>query len=178
MDLTHLINPGTNRPGIGSRIRIAELAWFDEFGAFVDPIVSPGDELRISGTHTFLEDKGFVTWETEDDIAQLMAPVTGARSSLGLKPELDLFLPGLEPERIWASFQNKSLIILVDAFGCNSGKYIQIGDQCNPARIMPSDGFKSGVAGGNDPRGVSLKIGSNYALYFYEGTITAYPDPE
>lgn len=178
MDLSSLINPDSNRPGIGSRIHIAELSWFATFGAFLDPVALPGDELRISGNHTFNTGKGFVSWETEDDIAQLMAPVTGSRSSLGLKPELTVFLPGLEPERIWSSFQNKSLIILVDAFGCNASQRIQLGDQCNPARILPSDGFKSGVAGGNDPRGTTLKIGSNYSFYFYEGTVTAYPPPE
>jgi hypothetical protein len=178
MDLITLSNPGTNRPGIGSRIYIAEVAHIATFGAFVSPVVTPGDELRISGNHTFVSGKGFVTWETEDDIAQLMAPITGSRSSLGLKPELNIFLPGLEPERAWAAYQNKSLIVLIDAFGCNSTRRIQIGDQCNPARLMPSDGFKSGVAGGNDPRGWTLKIGSNYAFYFYEGTITAYPPPE
>lgn len=174
MDLINLSNPGTNRPGIGSTIYVAEIPWFDTFGAFATP-TTPGDELRITGDHAFESGKGFVAWETEDDVAQLMAPVTGSRSSLGLKPELDLFLPGLEPERIWASFQNKSLIVLVPAFGCNSNSYVQIGDRCNPARIMPSDGFKSGVAGGNDPRGVRLKIGSNYAFYFYEGDVTVYP---
>lgn len=174
MDIIGLTNPGTNRPGIGSLIHVAELAWIDTYGDFAT-VTTPGDELRIDGDHVFLSGKGFVTWETEDDVAQLMAPITGSRSSLGLKPELNLYLPGLEPERIWSSFQNKSLLVLIEAFGCNSTQRIQLGDQCNPARILPSDGFKSGVAGGNDPRGVSMKIGSNYAFYFYEGAVTAYP---
>lgn len=172
MDLISLSNPGTNRPGIGSRILVAELAHITAFGATVSPVEAPGDELRITGNHVFAEGKGFVEWETEDDVANLTIPVTGSASSLGLKPELTVFLPGLDPARLWSSYQNKKLIVLVSAFGCGAGQYLQLGDNCNPARILPSDGFKSGVAGGNDARGITLKIGSNYATWFYEGSVT------
>lgn len=172
MDLINLTNPALNRPGIGSRILIAEVQHITAFGAFKTPVEAPGDEFIIEGDHVFEEDKGFVAWETEDDVANLKIPITGATSSLGLKPELTVFLPGLDPARLWSAVQNKKLIVLVQAFGCGAGQYVQLGDECNPARILPSDGFDSGVAGGNTPRGITVKIGSNYATYFYEGTVT------
>lgn len=173
MDIPSISNSGTNRPGIGSSVYVAELGWFSSFGAFATD-TNPGDALRITGDHVFASGKGFVTWETEDDVANLNIPVTGSRSSLGLKPELTVFIPGLSPEIIWTSFQNKSFVVLVDAFGCNATSRIQLGDSCNPVRFMPGDGWKSGTAGGNDPRGLTMKMGSNYSVYFYEGDITAY----
>jgi hypothetical protein len=174
MDLIELLNPTINRPGIGSRVLIAELAHITTFGAFATN-TNPGDEFRITGDHVFDTGKGFVPWETEDDVANLKIPVTGATSSLGYKPELSVFLPGLDPARLWSAVQNKKLIVLVSAFGCNAGQFVQLGDVCNPARFMPSDGFNSGTAGGNDARGFSLKIGSNFSVYAYEGDVTMYP---
>jgi len=174
-DLISLTNPEVNRPGIGSRVLIAEIAHITAFGAAAG--ASGPDAFRITGTHVFAEDKGFIEWETEDDVANLKIPVTGATSSLGYKPELSVFLPGIDPERLWSAVQNKKLIVLVSAFGCGAGQYVQLGDLCNPARFMPSDGFNSGVAGGNDPRGFMLKIGSNYSVALYEGDVTMTPPP-
>lgn len=174
MDIIDLSNPETNRPGIGGSILIAEIPWITAFGAAAT-LTNFGDELRITGDHTFDTGKGFVTWETEDDVASLNIPVTGARSSLGLKPELNVFLPGLTPAQALSAVQNKSFIGLVKAFGCGATQYLQLGDVCNPLRLMPSDGFKSGVAGGNDPRGWMFKLGANYSVSFYEGEVTLYP---
>ena len=174
MDIIALTNPAINRPGIGGTIYLAELEWFATFGAAATVTVF-GDELRITGDHTFNTNKGFVPWQTEDDVANLKIPVTGTRSSLGLKPELTVYLPSLDPARTLSAVQNKSYIGLLTAFGCGATQYLQLGDTCNPLRLMPSDGFNSGVAGGNDARGWTLKLGSNYSVYFYEGDLTVYP---
>lgn len=173
MDIIALTNPAENRPGIGSQVLIAELAWITAYGAAATN-TNFGDLMRITGDHVFDTGLGFVPWETEDDIARLKIPVTGSRSSLGLKPSLEIFLPGLYPAQMLTAIQNKSFMALVSAFGCGAGQYLQIGDQCNPLRIMPSDGFDSGVAGGNDPRGFKLTLGSNYSVAFYEGDVTMY----
>lgn len=175
MDIINLSNPSTNRPGIGGSILLAEIPWIDTFGAPATP-TNFGDELRITGDHVFNSGKGFVTWETEDDIANLRIPITGQRSSLGLKPELTVFLPGLNPAQALSAVQNKSFIGLVKAFGCGSTQYLQLGDSCNPLRLMPADGFNSGVAGGNDARGWTFKLGNNYSVAFYEGDVTLYPE--
>lgn len=173
MDIAALTIPGTNRPGIGGIIYLTEVSWIDTFGAFATN-TNPGDELRITGDHVWATGKGVVEWETEDDVANLVIPVTGSRASLGLKPELTIFQPGLTPANAWHAFQNKSYIGFVNAFGCNSGQLLQLGDLCNPLRMVPNEGFKSGVSGGNDPRGWMWKLSSNYSVYFYEGDLTAY----
>lgn len=163
-----------NRPGISSVVHVAEISWFSAFGAFATN-TNPGDEMRITGDHTFASGKGFRPWECEDDISNLKIPVTGSKGSLGLKPELTVFMPGLTPAMLWSARQNKKFVVLVQPFGCNSTSFIQLGDVCNPVRIMPSDGWNSGTAGGNDPRGMTVKLGSNYSVYFYEGELTVYP---
>lgn len=174
MDIEALVTPGSNRSGIGGVVYAAELAFFDTFGAFATN-TNPGDELRITGDHEFLTGKGFVPWECEDDVSNLKIPITGTKSSLGVKPELSVFWPGLDPSRMWHAMQNKAYILLLQAFGCNSNQYLQLGDRCNPVRILPSDGFSSGTAGGNDARGFNVKLGSNYSVYFYEGELVLYP---
>lgn len=163
-----------NRPGIGGKVYAAELPWLTAMGTFATNTI-PGDEDRITGDHTFATGKGFREWECEDDVSNLVIPVTGSKGSLGLKPELTVFWPGLTPSMLWHARQNKKLILLVQAFGCNSTQYLQLGDACNPVRIMPSDGWKSGTAGGNDARGMTVKLGSNYSVYFYEGDLVLYP---
>jgi hypothetical protein len=178
MDIINITPPAVNKPGMAGFILLAELEWFATFGATVDPVVIPGDEMRIDTAHTFETGKGFVRWDTEDDIAQVMLPIVGSRSSLGYKPEADLFFPGIDPVKAWSFIQNKSFIGLFPIFGCGSTQYLQLGDECNPLRILPSDGFKTGVAGGNDPRGFRIKLGNNYSVYFYESDVTAYPPPE
>lgn len=175
MDAVSLHSPDTNRPGIGGTILLAEIKHITAFGAPAAVTVL-GDELRITGDHTFEAGKGFVEWETEDDIANLKIPVTGSRASLGLKPELTIFLPGLTAEQAVSAVQNKRFIGLVKAFGCNSIQHLQLGDDCNPLRLMPSDGFSSGVAGGNDARGWTFKLGCNYSVAFYEGDVLMYGD--
>lgn len=177
MDIVAIQAPAINRPGIGGFLLLAEIENFATFGAAAVNTL-PGDEMRIIGNHTFVADKGFVQWDTEDDVSKVMLPIVGARSSLGFKPAADLFFPGLDPVKAWSFIQNKKFIGLFSAFGCNSSKMLQLGDKCNPLRLMPSDGFDSGVAGGNDARGFKVKMGSNYSVYFYEGTITMYPDAE
>lgn len=176
MDIETISPPATNRPGMAGFILLAELEWFDTFGA-ISSGTNPGDELRITGDHAFLTGKGFVRWNTEDDIARLKLPVVGSRSSLGYKPEVELFFPGLDPLKAWSVVQNKSFIGLIPAFGCGADQYLQLGDECNPLRIMPSDGFDSGIAGGNDPRGFKVKLSNNYSVYFYEGEVNTYPPP-
>ena len=174
MDTIALRNPDINKPGIGGVILLAEIAHISTFGAPA-AVVLPGDELRITGDHLFSTGKGFVEWETEDDIANLKIPITGTKSSLGLKPELTIFLPGLTPAQAVQVVANKRYIGLVKAFGCNSTQYLQLGDDCNPLRLMPADGFNSGTAGGNDSRGWTVKLGNNYSVHFYEGDVTMYP---
>lgn len=172
MDIISLpIGTGLNRPGMGGFVLLAEIPKITAFGAYATD-TNFGDALRITGDHTFGVDDGFVRWETDDDIAQFSVPITGTKGSLGFKPEVNLYLPGLDPARALSMIQNRTFIMLVPAFGCESTQYAQIGDACNPVRILPSDGFKSGTAGGNDPRGWTLKMGANYAFSFYEGEVT------
>lgn len=173
MDIGALTIPGTNRPGIGGTIYVTELAWITTFGTAPTNTL-PGDELRITGDHVWDTNMGVVAWETEDDVANLKIPVTGSRASLGLKPELTVFQPGLTPANAWHAFQNKSYIGFVKAFGCASTQWLQLGDACNPLRMIPNDGWSSGVSGGNDPRGWMYKLSSNYSVYFYEGDLTFY----
>lgn len=175
MDTVALTNTEVNKPGIGGTILLAEIAHITAFGTPATVTVV-GDELRITGDHTFATGKGFVAWETEDDIANLKIPITGTRSSLGLKPELTIFLPGLTAAQAVSVVQNKRYIALVKAFGCNANQYLQLGDDCNPLRLLPSDGFNSGVAGGNDARGWTVKLGNNYSVHFYEGDVLMYGD--
>lgn len=171
MDITTITAPDSNKPGMAGFILLQELSKFTAYGAAATN-TNPGDEMRIEGDHTFGVDEGFIRWDTEDDIARVKLPITGARSSLGYKPELDLFFPGLDPTKAWSFVQNKLFIVLVPAFGCGATQYLQLGDDCNPVRFMPSDGFDSGIAGGNDPRGFRVKMGNNYSVYFYEGDVT------
>jgi hypothetical protein len=173
MDIVSISPPGINRPGMAGFILLAELDWFATFGAQAAN-VNPGDDMRIVGDHLFTGNKGFVKWETEDDIARVKLPIVGSRSSLGYKPEAELMFPGLDPAKAWSFVQNKSFIGLFPVFGCGSDQLLQLGDECNPLRLMPADGFDSGVAGGNDPRGFKVKLGNNYSVHFYEGTVTMY----
>jgi hypothetical protein len=174
MDLIDISNPSTNRPGIGGRLYVAELAWISAYGAAAT-VTNPGDELRITGDHTFSAGKGFRVWEMEDDQARLMIPIIGSRSSKGLKGNVDAFFSSLTPAQASMFQENKDLMLLVEAFGCNATQKIQLGDACNPLRIVAGDGFNSGVNGGTDPRGWKIKFENNYSVYFYEGDVTLYP---
>lgn len=176
MDIANLSGTARNLPGMGSRVYVAELDWIETYGAFKTPIVVPGDNKIITGDHAFLTGKGFRVWKTEDDVSQFALPITGSRSSLGLKPEVNLFIPGLSADLLWTMDQNKEYMVLLEAYGCNALQKLQIGDACNPARLVPSDGFKSGVSGGNEARGVMLKISANYSAWIYEGDVTTYPE--
>lgn len=175
MDIANLAGTASNLPGMGSRVYVIELDFIDTYGAFKTPIVAPGDNKIITGDHVPLTGKGFRVWETEDDVSNFAIPITGSRSSLGLKPEVNIYIPGLSADLLWTMDQNKKYMVLLEAYGCNALQKLQIGDACNPARLTPSDGFKSGTSGGNDPRGVMLKIAANYSAWIYEGDVTLYP---
>jgi hypothetical protein len=171
MDIVDLPVPTTkNWPGAGSFIFVAELEHIATYGAAATVTVY-GDELRIDGDHVFDTGKGFRKWETIDDTFEVMSPVTGSTGALAMKPNFEIYLPGITKQKLYAATENKSFMVLIPIFGCDSTTYLQIGDACNPARIMPSDGMKTGKSRSNDPRGVWVKFEGYGTVYLYEGDV-------
>lgn len=166
-----------NAPGLRKNILIAERDWFvpnTGLKAPVPPFTNPGDSLRITGNHEFVEGKGFIPFHATLATAELTAENVGDRESRTNNPSLVAQHPGLTAEIVefFQSRKNGDWIVLQQTL---AGEWIQMGEDGLEAEIMFT--FGSGRVDGGY-QGVTATI-SNYGKpYFYEGDIVYYPAAE
>ena len=165
-----------NAPGLRKNVLIAERDWFvanTGLKAPVGPFTDPGDSLRITGDHEFVEGFGFVPFHATLATAELTAENVGDRESRTNNPSLVAQHPGLTAEIVefFQSRKNGDWIVLMQTL---AGEWIQMGEDGLEAEIMFT--FGSGKVDGGY-QGVTATI-SNYGKpYFYEGDIVYYPVP-
>ncbi len=163
-----------NSPGLRKTIWIAERDWFADADGLKKPglpYTNPGDSLRITGTHTFKEGRGFVPFHTTLGTTQLTGEMVGDKESRTNKPVVTGKHPGLTAEIVEFYQQTKSgdYIVLAQTL---AGEVIQLGEDGLECEVMYS--FDSGTVE-SGYQGVTATVENFGKLYFYEGDITEYP---
>ncbi|AWW32435.1 hypothetical protein DN752_21070 [Echinicola strongylocentroti] len=165
-----------NAPGLRKTMWLAERDWFmadTGLAAPVAPFENPGDSLRISDTHTFETEFGFVPFHTTLATGELTGEMVGDRESRTNNPNLVGKHPGLTAEIVefFQQKKNGDWIVLVQTL---EGELIQLGEDGLECEVSFS--FGSGTVEGGY-QGVTVTITNYGKLFFYEGDITEYPEP-
>jgi hypothetical protein len=108
------------------------------------------------------------------DISQLMAETVGERDSERLNTKCEIMVPGNDAQlREFAEeVLSTDYILLLKEPSCVAGEVIQIGTECNGARLKPK--FASGTATGGS-KGWTFEVEARELFYFYTGVITLKP---
>jgi hypothetical protein len=178
MDTPRFNKPTANIiPGFGQEILIAEYDWVATWAIPVGPFTNYGDDSIIAADHTFATGKGFQKAYLSNRDSELLGSYMGAQDSRAFKPELNAFMPSINPQTTTFFAGNKRYLVLLPSPDCAGTRYIQIGTQCRGAEIpAASVKMKSGKAESNDPVGHEFII-DGYAdkCYWYDGTVTLFP---
>lgn len=178
MDIPRINKPTASLiPGLGQEILIAEYDWVTTWAGPMASLTLYGDESRITDPHVFTVGKGFRKAYISNRDSELLATYMGSQDSRAVKPELNAFMPGINPVTTTFFAANKRYLVLIPSPDCAGNQYIQIGTQCRGAEI-PAESVKmtTGKAESGDAVGHSFTInGYQDKLYFYEGTVTLYP---
>ncbi|MBL8002848.1 MAG: hypothetical protein JNL05_12905 [Flavobacteriales bacterium] len=177
MDIPRIAKPARNSQGIGQEALICELDWLTTIAEPAGPFTNYGDDSIIGGNHVFATGKGFRKVYISNRSSKLMAKYMGGQDSRAVKPQLEAFMPVIDPVTTTFFSENKRYLVLVPDITCSSTRYIQIGTSCRGAEIPPdSVEMSSGVAESNEEAGHKFIIdGFQDRIYFYEGTVTLYP---
>lgn len=166
---------GSNAPGMSEQILVCDKKEILAFPAVIDPVVNPGDSLRLDGDITFDTGDGFVEIYATKDTVQLMLKKVGQKDSRGFELELPFFHPSSNPAFAELLLEDPDLVILVKKPDCEGTEYICVGTSCRGVEIHGD--FDSGLSNEAEGRhGFSATISGYVPKYhYYTGTVTMKP---
>lgn len=166
----------TSSPGIGSTVWLGPLSSFDTIAGLNTTGTNPGDSVTITDDHTFLTGKGFIEMYSTQEFSDLTGESKGEADSKTMGWNLKVWHPGSYEEAsefVKNALTEEGFICLVKDADCSTGKVVQIGTHCTPAK--PSPKFESGTLG-NGKKGWEITFSAdNPFMIFYKGDITVQP---
>jgi hypothetical protein len=109
----------------------------------VDPIVNPEDALTIGAAHTFTAPAGFTEWACRTHSVTLKATTVGEDSAQELEwtAEFEVLGDSASTQAQMQAALNDDLIALIKDAECQTGQYIQLGNDCvSPTFKVEFDG--------------------------------------
>jgi hypothetical protein len=177
MNYAHLEQNKTVEPGF-SDFRIGVLSEFLSIKKPEAPFTNPGDEVKITDSHTFETDKGFYRIYQVKKRHGGKGDPTGTFGAKTLLNEIDVFIPGINAVQMeWVkNIINEEILTLHRDSDCAQDQWIQLGDACRPAEIDIN--YTTGTYEPTGEKGFFGKIKWTGIPKFYEGTITMAPEAE
>ena len=175
MDIPDIPKPSSNSQGIGQIALIAEIDWFTSL-AVPTGNTNYGDDCIITGDHVFASGKGFREIYISNRASKLMAKYMGGQDTRAVKPELEAFMPKINPVTCTFFSENKGYVLLVPDIDCSSKRWIQLGTKCRAAEIPPdSVEMTTGTAETNEEAGHKFKVDwFGQRIFFYDGDTPLY----
>lgn len=160
------------QPGIAGHVHYAKVSIFDTIAKLAASPSTPAEEVNITDPHTFAGTDGFKKMKHNNEEGMISAQGFGKRHSNGVTVTAELFVPGNKADfRAWLKAQEDS-IFLVPHAECN-GELVQIGTECNPAKLSPDWTWTSGKVGSEDAEGFNVKVYSEMSqVTYYTGVVT------
>ncbi len=127
---------GSIEPGL-SDFLIGLISEFTTISAPTPPFTNPGDEVAIASAHVPAATKGFYRcYQVKEKHTGKGDPVgsTGAKT---LNNEFNIFMPGFDKVQMEfvKNAMNEEWLTLHRDADCSENKWIQLGDECRPAKI-------------------------------------------
>lgn len=168
----YTITAGKNPTGIARRIYIKEIDKFDTI-ATPSASASPGDTVKITGTHTFTAaNDGFQILYLHENTPEIETEVVGEDGSTNITCTVQGFHPNWNAALEEELREDKSYIVLVERI-CDNGTptHFQLGTECLGAKLKGM--LKSGKTKEGGRFGFEVMIESTQAaLYEYSGDVT------
>jgi hypothetical protein len=159
-------------PGIAGHVHYCPIDQFLSIAKLAADPTTPEEAVNIATAHTFDGTAGFKKLKHENEEGMITAAGYGGRNGKGEIVSADIFIPGNKADvRAWIKLYPDS-IFLVPHVECG-GALVQIGTECNPAKLSPEHEWISGKVGESDKEGYTVKIYSEMAgLTYYTAVVT------
>lgn len=142
----------------------------DDVETWVRPLAAaPGDTVSIATAHTMLTGKSVHTWDTKLYSVKLNIDPVGDPGAQTLNAKATLVINGHDAvffEQIQKMLNDEITIFIKDADCITNGTYMQIGDDCNPAAVVPKFDSKDNSPTTGGQKEWTFEI-TSAASYFY-----------
>lgn len=160
-------------PGHSPVLLFAEVGEFTTIAAAPNTGTVEGETVIITADHTFPVGKGFKKMTGYRDGVMLEGSSSG---DIGFQSEenvLKTFVVGdyAELKEKVKNMKNKAFILLFKDPQCNSGRYQQLGCQCDPA-VLKSFKRMSGDKTKGGKKGMEIEFSCTESPFDYEGVVT------
>jgi len=151
----------------------------DTFTAIQVPTPTPaalGDKFKITTAHTFPTDEGFISWLCKQDSVTIKGVTIGDPGSNEMEYTSTFILLGdgaATQEEVTEQLNSNNLWLLKDSACLAGNPYVQLGNECVPAKVSIEFDGKTTAAGLKE---YTITVVSK-AKAFYSGTITEKPVP-
>jgi len=157
---------------IGWLIASEEIETFGELNS--TNATTAGANAVVDTDHEPFTGKGFMKIYHNADISNLNAETVGDRDSERIVTKCEIMVPGNDADlaEFAKEVLSKDYILLLKEPSCAAGATIQVGTECNGARLRPK--FQSGTATGGS-KGWTFEVEAREQFLFYTGTVTLIP---
>lgn len=171
------ITEANKKPGHSDVAYIAPVGFLDTIAGALDD-GTPGSTKRITASHTFLPNKGFIQViakpksidPTGDAQGEAGGQVASYKYKVIIKGDSDVIQEFVE------QILNEDVILLVNSPVCGQNAFIQIGSECSAAQISGFS-FRGGSRGNGGFPEYEFTVESS-DRFFYEGTVTQLTDSD
>ncbi len=148
---------------------------FEEIQVPTDTPTALGDKKKITDTHTFGEDEGFISWLCKKHSVTTTTETTGDEGAQSLVHKSKFVLLGDDAstlEQLEDILNDNVILLLKDQDCLNTTDYVQLGDEClSPTLKITFDG-KTTQEGLKE---YTVEASVKAKKYFYSGTVTEKP---
>lgn len=139
-----------NTSGMSSELWMIPAEWINTIPGPPDPLVNPGDDLRINGEITVNDPltQGFIKVYVTARTAQMVMELVGQEDSKGLDIKFTFKRPGIDIAFLSTLRQDKDWVFAARNPDCNDNDRFVIGAACNPAKLMANN--DTGLLGQQD----------------------------
>ena len=177
---SNLTSPQNIKPGISTIVYVAPLAWFTSVAQPEPPFDAPGEEVLITGNHTFKSGKGFLRFLLAPQKNKLDAKMQGELGLNSFAETAEIFLPGSYAVAFETvkNLLNIPLIALIKDCDCPDEWHYNLGCDCVSCWLTAD--FSTGTTKDGVKGFAAVLHTTGSAVLFYNGAITLLPaeDPE
>lgn len=170
MTYTHVAKSTNIVPGLSDFLFSLFSDW-DTIAKPVPPFLTPGASLEIVDAHVPFTDNGFKrAYQVPEKHTGKGDPV-GSIGAKVWKNEYNIFIPGFDSviAEFGANIMNEEIITLHRDANCDVNTWIQLGDECQKARMEIN--YTLGTIGPEGEKGLFAKVFWTGIPKFYKATV-------
>lgn len=167
-EFKNLKEPENVASGISEFALIAPMSWLTALAVPTAPFANQGDEITITGDHTFVVDKAFARHQLAPQKNSYEVKTRGDLGLNGQHSEAKIFIPGSKAEchEQIKNLLNTPLLVLLKDSNCTADMKYQMGCDCMSAWLVAD--FTTGTTK-DGVKGYMATITYDDGIWIYKG---------